>query len=227
MHELKPKWRLAIFLAAILSIILAMCGGANCTPRAFNEIDDCLTDYSIPVDRAIHVTKLHGILLNEGSAFLVRHNNKVYFVSAYHVVNPSLLRKHASKDILFKLGGRYILDTPKWKLSKTHDYFIVEAIEYPDDQHIYDLGIILPHDDYIQHTVCVGYPLGEYGAKSGCVQTVTQDVIITTCKVELGMSGGPLLDHNGDVIGITTAKRVDENGNTLFGVHTNLISLFE
>jgi S1-C subfamily serine protease len=147
-----------------------------------------------------------------GSGFVISYSGSLYIVTNYHVVNG-----FTNMTVTFSDGDAYpltVVGTDAYS-----DLAVVSAPSAPTSeftplQVISSAGVVVG-----QPVVVIGNPYGlassmTFGIVSQLGRTIqeatTNDfsisgVIQFSAPINPGNSGGPLLDKNGDVIGITTA----------------------
>lgn len=166
--------------------------------------------------------------IGAGSGFLVSTNG--YIVTNRHVISDT----SASYTVLLS-NGKQLPATIIWRDSK-HDLAIIkiEGSGYPT--------IALGDSDSLklaQRVIAIGNALGEYnnsvsvGSISGLNRTITASdefghtetltgVIQTDAAINPGNSGGPLIDLNGNVVGINVAT-VQGSNNISFAIPINAV----
>jgi len=156
-----------------------------------------------------------GVIPQTGVGSGVIYDGNGWILTNRHVVEGSQEMKVELKDGTVKTGKVYGIDT-------LTDLAIVKV----DGTNLPTAA--LGNSDALkvgQLVIAIGSPLGTYSnsVTSGIVsakgRTITTDgnnqlnnLIQTDAAINPGNSGGPLLDANGDVIGINTAIAADSNG---------------
>jgi S1-C subfamily serine protease len=146
-----------------------------------------------------------------GSGFVIKYLNRFYIVTNYHVVQGMV-----NGSVTFSDGNSYPLNVIG---TDAYSDLAVVNISAPESEFV-PLDII--SSSYVrvgEPVVAIGNPFGLSGSMTlGIVsqlgRTITEslagnfpiaDVIQFSAPVNPGNSGGPLLNSNGSVIGITTA----------------------
>jgi S1-C subfamily serine protease len=149
-----------------------------------------------------------GAFLQSGSGFIVRSNGVV--ITNFHVIDGAFEAsiKTFNGDIY---DAVFVVDTDKRK-----DLAIlrIKALNLP--------VVMLGDSDKIEvgeHVIAIGTPLGflTQSVSDGIVSAVRQfegyKMIQTTAPVSPGSSGGPLLNDQGEAIGVTAGQFVGQNLN--------------
>lgn len=155
-----------------------------------------------------------GSLLSQGTGFLIEDpSGKQIFVTNAHVIRDAWYNKTDTITIAFDYGN----------INKSKDSPISATIDQYD-QYL-DLGLLSLSEDMdsvlklnqkndyglMTEIVVAGYPLGKnFKATLGRIQAFQSldkwgDMIDMSANLAPGNSGGPVLDQQGDVIGIATA----------------------
>jgi len=146
-----------------------------------------------------------------GSGFVIKYLNRFYIVTNYHVVQGMV-----NGSVTFSDGNSYPLNVIG---TDAYSDLAVVNISAPESEFV-PLDII--SSSYVrvgEPVVAIGNPFGlsgsiTLGIVSQLGRTITEslagnfpiaDVIQFSAPVNPGNSGGPLLNSNGSVIGITTA----------------------
>ena len=147
----------------------------------------------------------------QGSGFVYNFTGRMVIITNYHVVNGAV-----NITVTFANGNgyaAYVLGSDPYA-----DLAVLSA-EAPEDEY-HPLEIVSSSNLKVGDLViAIGSPFGLTGSMSvGVVsalgRTITEEttggypianVIQTTAPLNPGNSGGPLLNHNGQVVGITTA----------------------
>ena len=147
----------------------------------------------------------------EGSGFVTDYDNTPYIITNYHVVDGI-----TNMTVTFSNGDAY---PGKLIGSDVYADLAVVSVSAPASE-FFPLTIVESSDLQVGQTVyAIGAPFGLSGTfTSGLIsqlgrtiqEATTGDYSISgiiqfTAPINPGNSGGPLLDTNGDVIGITTA----------------------
>ncbi len=182
--------------------------------------------------------KFHSI----GTAFFI---NERQLMSAAHVFILNLYSQLNDFHIRDKHGKTYKIGKVH-RYSMIHDMIVFDLISYPENPE----PLSFSSEPHIGDTVfSVGNAQGEgVSFRAGQVASFTQESeyglwndIRFTSPASPGNSGGPLVDINGDVVGLIVKRNTSENHNiavpieehrkldntAIFFVRNNIISLFE
>lgn len=155
----------------------------------------------------------------QGSGFFVSKNGLA--VSNYHVFEGT----SKGLEVIKTINGKEYKIEKVLEKNKDFDYIIFKV----------DLGIenisnpIAINNNIIQigqDVFAIGNPKGlESTLSKGIISSLRADnkIIQTTAEITNGSSGGPLLNMNGDVIGITTSGLGEANLN--FAININVLKL--
>jgi S1-C subfamily serine protease len=170
------------------------------------------------------ITRAGGVLLSSGSGFV--------YDSAGHVVTNSHVVQHAdSFEVVFSEGTRQRATLVGADADSDLAVIVVDAL--PEGAHPVTLGDF----DGVrvgQFVVAIGNPFGEQGSISlGIVSGLGRriqslretpggtyslpGVIQTDAPINVGNSGGPLLNLDGEVIGVSSAIRTETGFNSGVG----------
>jgi S1-C subfamily serine protease len=147
-----------------------------------------------------------------GSGFVINYSNQYYIVTNDHVVNGV-----SNLTLTFSDGDAYSV-----KVIGTDAYSDLAVVTAPSAPASEFVPLQLVSSDAVvvgQPVVVIGNPYGlsgsiTFGIVSQLGRTIQEattngfsisDIIQFSAPINPGNSGGPLLDENGDVIGITTA----------------------
>jgi len=164
----------------------------------------------------------------QGSGFIYQYNEKMIVITNNHVVN-----KASDIIVTFENGNSYPAEIIG---SDAYSDLAIIDIDAPINE-FKPLEIISSSDLSVgDPVIAIGNPLGldstmTIGIVSQIGRTIREslagnfpiaNIIQTSAAINPGNSGGPLLDYNGDVIGITTA--IIENSEGLgFAIPSNTI----
>jgi len=156
-----------------------------------------------------------GMVFNRGTGFVVKHNDKLYMVTAYHVIDGSnmiAVETHDNEPFNMVLG--------QMTFYSARDIAIFEIKSMSVKIIPFVIGEATENDDLL----AIGYASGIYTTSIGTLlrgyeSGMIQDGLYTTNIVDGGMSGGPLLNGKGQVVGVTSMKVIgsESNLNALFG----------
>ncbi|MCI0564664.1 MAG: serine protease [Nitrososphaera sp.] len=147
----------------------------------------------------------HPMMTEKGSGVLIRSD---LILTAHHVIRDGLtsgiLKEDATVNVIFKNGltrsANVIRFSKKWDLALLQfESVLIMPARPADSAAVRDQEV----------TVC-GFPNGgDYQERAGRVvgfrspdQTSKPGIFVVSNKCESGMSGGPVFDFNGDVVGI-------------------------
>jgi len=145
-----------------------------------------------------------------GSGFVIHKSG--YIVTNYHVVQRA-------SEITVSFADKTTAKVESLYFDATHDLAVLK-IKPPEQLHVLPLG---RGDDLMigETVIAIGNPLGyQHTVTVGVVSAVGRELrfrggvvyrnlIQTDASINPGNSGGPLLDINGELIGINTAIRGD------------------
>lgn len=172
------------------------------TSESLAELSAVSGDFSGIVEDAIH--GVVSVLTNEGQGSGAVYSDDGYIVTNYHVVERA-----SDIDVLFSNGAR--VDAVLIGADTVNDVALLKV--GLSDLHELDFGN--SNDVKIGEKVAaLGNPLGLsftvtegiVSAKDRVIKTGAAGLIQTDVAVNPGNSGGPLLNTNGEVIGIVNAK---------------------
>jgi S1-C subfamily serine protease len=129
-----------------------------------------------------------------GTAFLVKHNDKLFMVTAFHVVDSSIIIQfytHDRKPVQVKINDVFFL--------RHLDTALFEVAEISVKTTPYKLGKYRQGEK----VTASGFPAaGDLENHEGVNYN---SPVHTTATMKQGMSGGPVTDAEGNVIGINSA----------------------
>lgn len=153
---------------------------------------------------SVRVQYSKGLFTTHGTGFFIKQSGDIYlFTAAHNIIGDGKLELYTSerKQIHFAIKEKF--------LYKNLD-IVVYRVEGDNLPIVRDCASV----DIDRRLSSSGYPnAGDIQVFTGKVRRVT---FSSTCKIESGMSGGPVF-QNGKVVGITIAK-LNFNGKH-FGVH--------
>ncbi|MCA9769886.1 trypsin-like peptidase domain-containing protein [Candidatus Dependentiae bacterium] len=146
---------------------------------------------------------------SRGSGFFIRYEGNVCLITNAHVINQA-------KAIWFQVPsmGKQFLDAEIKGISPDHDLALLQLTNESSSRIEKELGKIpaleLGDSDLVRRSdevMALGYPLGQQSLKSttGVISGREQHMIQMSAAINPGSSGGPLLNSNGDVIGVNFA----------------------
>ncbi len=155
----------------------------------------------------------------QGSGFVVRYQNVSYVVTNDHVINGV-----SNMTVTFSDGNSYPAMIKGADQSRDLGVLVVQA---PSSE-FHPLGLLTTSARAIvgETVYAIGSPFGLSGSMTAGIvsqtgRTITEstntqvtipDVIQFSAAINPGNSGGPLLDSNGEVVGITTAAVGNSQG---------------
>ena len=171
------------------------------------------------------IPQTSGYLIVQGSGFVYNYNGNMVILTNNHVIEDA-----NSITVTFTNGNSY--DATILGSDPNNDFAIL-ALDAP--QEIYKpLEIISSSTLKVGHSVIVvGTPYGLEGSLSNGIvsalnrtinidEIIITNVIQTTTPLNPGNSGGPLMNYNGQVIGISTAI-VEESQGIGFAIPSDTI----
>ena len=158
-------------------------------------------------------------LYSTGTGFIYKvDNNSGYLITNYHVINGNTSVKvtMASGDVVDAVvaGGDQYLDLAVLKIDKK---YVTKIVEFGSSEKtrlgdtIFTVGT--PVDAEYSNTVTRGVLSGKDRLLSVSVSGTTEDYVMKVLQIDAsinpGNSGGPLLNSNGEVIGVNSLKLVE------------------
>jgi serine protease Do len=133
-----------------------------------------------------------------GTGFFI--NNEGYILTCAHVVDDSIKTYVSIPQV-----GKMLFDTELIRIAPYHDLAILKIKKYKNKNYLK-----FAESDKVKSgdkVIALGYPLGQDRLKrtSGVVSGIQDGDIQTDAPINPGNSGGPLLNEDGDVIGINFA----------------------
>jgi len=135
-----------------------------------------------------------GAVYGHGSAFIIEHKESLYIVTAFHVIEGATVVEfstHDNKPVAIEVDNLILMrhmDAALMKIKK------ISAKINPLKLGKYALG---------GEVTAIGFPMnGEYKENKGHNYSTQSH---TTANLISGMSGGPVLDGEGNVVGIVSA----------------------
>lgn len=167
----------------------------------------------------LYIVNSDGILNSQGSGFVI--SAKGICVSNYHVFEH--MDKNKS-EIVFKNGEKYGVKKVL-EFNKEDDYIIFQ-LDCPSSKKF----PFLKYNDFepkqLEEVFTIGNPDG-YGfiAENGTINKVEEKHIIHNVNITHGNSGGPLINMNGEVIGITSGGVQTENREYKYAIKISTLHL--
>ena len=169
-----------------------------------------MPDIILPYNRSIHKK-------GSGAGFFI--NNNGYIITAAHVITKSI-------ELWIKISseGQKIYKAKIICVYPAFDIAIIKILNYKNKYHL-NLG---DSDKlHLRETVyTIGYPNNtKYPiVTSGTISGSRDDYIQTDTPVNPGNSGGPLLDSDNKVVGITSARiKESENSSLIIPIKSLLL----
>lgn len=195
---IRPSWSRPLLVVALLATL-----GTTRGISAQKSLPD-LAEVALKAVVRVQTFDEHGEPLASGSAFFLSEDGKL--VTNYHLVEgASSAIVHLSSGAVFEIDGAL-------SVSEANDLAVLQVSG--DSFPLLDLG----EGSGLrvgQEVVAIGNPLGREGTVStGIVSAIrsgadceglSRHCIQTTAPVSPGSSGGPLLNMDGKVIGVTSA----------------------
>ncbi|BAV07354.1 Trypsin-like peptidase domain-containing protein [Filimonas lacunae] len=171
---------------------------------------------------------LRGVQLNHASGFVITADG--VFITNYHVLY-SYAHSHSMHDwgtLLVRLGNGKVYGVRKILMFSEHDDLAVlqldvkqETLPYislaPKDATIGEAIYVLSNSDKQLYSITTGIVSDKYnqsmGGPSG-VASFDRNLLSITAEFAVGASGGPILDGNGNLVGIVSSTHVIEQMNT-------------
>jgi S1-C subfamily serine protease len=139
------------------------------------------------------------VVYGSGSGFVVNRGGKTYIVTAYHVVSEAILYEfltHDRKPLEVEIAALILfpsLDAALFEVTA------ISAKIAPLEIGSYRAGA---------KVTALGYPKdGDYAETKG---SSVRAKIESTAPIEVGMSGGPVLDENKKAVGIVSMKVISD-----------------
>ncbi len=163
------------------------------------------------------VLKKNGKAISSGSGFFISSDGKV--VTNYHVIEDALSDKNISVSIQLK-NGLFTYLKSFYALDKENDIAIFNSQMKKSKSLKLTNSVKVGQDIYN-----ISAPKGvEFSVSEGIVSGIRESgkIIQTTTPISKGSSGSPLLNKNGEVIGIITFLLADSQ-NLNFAMSSSLI----
>ncbi len=138
-----------------------------------------------------------------GSAFALQIDGEVVVLTNRHVVERA-----TSIGVRPLTGGPSIRVTDH-RISLNRD---VAVLEVPEDRHTPTPLSVADRTALGEAIRIVGFPGGRPSATSGTVADLSGDRVLLDVSVQQGSSGSPVVDADGGVVGIVTARTSDGRG---------------
>lgn len=191
--------------AAILAILAALACGASATPAPDSVTD--VTEQALP--SVVQIITDSG----SGTGFIVSEDGLL-------VTNRHIVGSARRVTILTATGEEY-----RGEVVQQHSVLDLAYVEIDSDRTFTPLAIGDSSDVSVgEAVIAIGYPLGEElglepTVSRGIISAKRDDYLQTDASLNPGNSGGPLLDANGNVIGVITARvESTETGRPVTGI---------
>ena len=179
-------------LAAMLAILAVLACGGAATP-APNSVAD-VTEQALP--SVVQIITSSG----SGTGFIVSENGLL-------VTNRHIVGNARRVTVVTSTGEEY-----RGKVIQRHSVLDLAYVEIDSDRTFTPLVIGDASDVSVgEAVIAIGYPLGEElglepTVSRGIISAKRDDYLQTDASLNPGNSGGPLLDTNGNVIGVITFR---------------------
>ena len=194
---------LTVIAATLAALAALACGGAAPGPDSATDV----IEKALP--SVVHVIAGSG----SGTGFIVSENGLV--VTNRHVVEG--IRR---VTVILATGEEF-----RGEVVQRHSVLDLAYVEIDSDRAFTPLAIGDSNDVRAgEAVIAIGYPLGEElglepTVSRGIVSAKRDDYLQTDASLNPGNSGGPLLDANGNVIGVITARvESTETGRPVTGI---------
>jgi len=195
----------------ILVLVLSTVFLLGCTEKIKEKIiDDALIIENSTIQRQDSISRFRNDKGYMSTGFYLKYKKKVFYVVARHAVVSEDKKYGITWNEQYK--DVYVMDT-----TQTEHYLEPSSMEFPYGTLENERG-----REGFPVTFCGYDKNGNYVEKTGLVcgrviddqDDVTKklDVIWTTAEIEVGMSGGPVLDQYGKVIGVCTVSKYPKKG---------------
>lgn len=181
-----------------------------------NTQADIVSKYTSAV---LYIVNSNGFSLSQGSGFMVSSDGIA--VSNYHVFEG--MNKDKSK-IMFENGETYGVKEVLEK-SKEGDY-IVFRLDCPSNKKFNYFKYNNTEPKLLQEVITIGSPDGiGFIAEDGKIIKLTEKHIFHNVNITHGNSGGPLINMQGEVIGITSGGVQTENREYKYAIKISILRL--
>lgn len=200
----------------ILILSLAICLGLTSACFASEEISS-LVKQVMPGVVLIQTYDSNGNGLSQGSGFVISKDGDI--ITCYHV-----MRGYSKATVTMSDGNKFQVRNATG-LNKSDDLARISLSA--DNYSFSNLSLNTTTPEVGQEIIAIGGPLGlEKTVSQGIVSAVRNTTIQITAPVSPGSSGGPVLNMNGEVIGIVSSQM--RNGQNLnFAIPAYLISTMQ
>lgn len=197
-----------ILLAFVFFFIISTSNSQNNLPEIISNSE-----------KAVFIVQSYdknGNLLKFGTGFFIDENGTC--ITNYHVFeNSSIIKVVTINNLSYPV--KEII-----KSSKTHD-LIIFTIEVGNKVDFLKINNTIPLKG--ESIITIGNPIGlnwsvSEGIISGIRETTLGNILQITAPISHGNSGGPLLNKNGEVIGIATFN-IAEGQNLNFALHIGIL----
>ena len=166
---------------------------------AFRFEKDIIEPYMMPYQRA-----------SRGSGFFIRYEGNIFIVTNAHVVDQA-----GGIHIRIPSLGQRPITAVLVSICHDRDLALLKIVDEEIEFVIQGLGGVIPYLELgdsnniyrADEVLALGYPLGQEALKSttGVISGVEDQFIQMSAPINPGSSGGPLLNENGEVIGVNSA----------------------
>lgn len=205
--DIKSQLIRYIFLVLII-FLLTGCSRKYEQPQSCEQQKPLCKENVVKI-HAITITNNDNVFRSQGSGFFIRYKNRPFFVTATHVV------KRTTGICLFtKENDVVVIDNYKPMHIGDSDITIYKLAVLPNQ--ISTLKLRLSKIQKEETITAIGFSRTNMGIdilfRKGLflndysVALNGSKYIGTTCVVQAGMSGGPVVDKNGKVVGVISSK---------------------
>ena len=204
-HRKGASMKIAAVIIGVLALLAAMACGGSDTPATESPTD--VTENALP--SVVQIITDSG----SGTGFIVSDGGLV-------VTNSHVVEGERRVTIRFATGEEY-----RGRVTERHSTLDLAYVEIDSNRTFTPLPLGDPGEVRLSESViAIGYPLGEElglepTVSRGIISAKRDDYLQTDASLNPGNSGGPLLDANGNVIGVITFRvESTETGRPVTGI---------